>query len=621
MPKPPFTLSSIQSRLLFVVMVALALMLGGLGTISWIAIRDSTARSLDERLALAQTNADHLGYVLNENLVMLGSVVFTPGVDMTVPNDRLEQQALHEIYITSIFDGGLYVVDAAGRILMAEPQKSSYGNETASYPPVLQALSTGKPLISNIYEKRPGEKIISAVVPVSTGGAIVGAVVGDIYPLGQGLRRVLPPLRLGDTGYIDIVDSQGIVVASSISTRALTNSDYHNILQDIISAGKATTSACHNCHSSGGSIDRQKEIMAVAPLPEDFVKWGVVLRQSESEALAPSRNLLRGILAVSIPTLLLSIILAWGMAQSVMRPIVRLTGTAHRLSSGDLSQPISTSGNDEISTLSRSLESMRLKLNTSLEEIRNWNTLLESKVEERTKELERLYSELRVKEANREELLRKVMTIQEEERKRLARDLHDDTSQTLAALVMQLDTYAASSMWPGADESKLNEIRMASKRALDSIRRIILDLRPSILDDLGLVSAIRWYAETRLLENGVKVRVEATDYDRRLPNEVETALFRIVQEAVTNIARHAEAENAVIAVDFRDSGVFIEVEDDGKGFDAAKAKAGKMPTFGLQGMEERVYLLGGTIEIESEPGSGVRITVFIPLGKQGGSDA
>lgn len=630
MAKPPFTLSSIQSRLLFVVLVALALMLGGIGTISWLAIRNSTDRSMEERLALAQTNADHLAYVLNENLIMLGSIAFTPEADGTISRNSIDQQALHDVRIASIFDKGLYVVDASGKVIISDPQKTSYGDETASYPPIIESLSTGKHVFSGIYEKRPEVAVISAVMPVSAGGSVVGAVVGDIDPSGTVLRQVLPPLRsgnigyiniLGDSGYIDIVDLQGAVIASSIPNRTQLNSDHNGVLRQIILSGKPTPSSCHSCHLSEGSNDRQKEIMAVAPLTEDFVKWAVVIRQSETEAFAPSHNLLKGILAVSIPTLLLSILLAWGMAQSVMRPIIKLTGVAHRLSGGDLSSPIATTGNDEISTLSRSMEGMREKLNSSLDEIRNWNMLLETKVEERTRELERLYSELRVKEANREELLRKVITIQEEERKRLARDLHDDTSQTLAALVMQLDTYAASSMWPGADESKLNEIRMASKKALESIREIILDLRPSILDDLGLVSALRWYADTRLQEKGIKVRVEATDYDKRMPNEVETALFRIVQEAVTNISRHAEAENAVIAVDFRDSGVSIEIEDDGKGFDVAKAKTAMTRTFGLQGMEERVSLLGGTFEIESEPGSGTRMKVFIPLGTQGGSNA
>lgn len=628
MARPPFTLSSIQSRLLFVVLVALALMLGGIGTISWLAIRNSTDRSMEERLALAQTNADHLAYVLNENLVTLGSIAFVPEPDGAISRNSVDQQALHDARIASIFDKGIYVVDARGRVIYSDPQRSSYG-ETASYPPVMQSLSTGRHVISDIYEKSPGVKVISAVMPISTGNSTIGAVVGDIDPSGTALRQVLPPLRLGnigyvnilgDSGYIDIVDLQGTVIASSISNRAQINSDHNGVLQQIIVSGKPTPSSCHSCHVSEGSSDRQKEIMAVAPLTEDFVKWAVVIRQSETEAFAPSNNLLKGVLLVSIPTLMLSILLAWGMAQSVMRPIIRLTGVAHRLSGGDLSNPIVTTGNDEISTLSRSMESMREKLNASLEEIRNWNMRLETKVEERTRELERLYSELRVKEANREELLRKVITIQEEERKRLARDLHDDTSQTLAALVMQLDTYAASSMWPGADETKLNEIRMASRKALDSIREIILDLRPSILDDLGLVSALRWYAETRLQEKGVKVRVEAPDHDRRVPGEVETALFRIVQEAVTNISRHSEAENAVIAVDFRDSGVSVEIEDDGRGFDAANSRADMKRTFGLQGMEERVSLLGGTFHIESEPGSGTRISVFIPLAQQGGSN-
>ncbi len=608
----PFTLSSIQSRLLVVVLVALTLMLGGLGTISWLAIRESTNRSLEERLALARVNADHLGYVLNENMVMLGSVVFAPGASLPAATPE-QRQALHDIFITSIFDGGLYVVDASGKVLMAEPERSSgAGIEIASYPPLASALSTGKPVISDIYRKGNGEDVISAVVPVNRGGVLAGAIVGDIDPTGPGLRKILPPVRLGDSGYVEVVDSGGTVVASSLPGRVLENSDHANILRGLIERRETISGKCHNCHE-GQSPEKRTEVMAFAPLIEEWVKWGVVIRQSEEEALAPSRNLFKGILAVSIPALTLSIVLAWGMAQSVSRPIVSLTGAARWLSRGDLSRPIRTSGTDEISTLSWALEGMRSKLSDSLEEITRWNALLESKVEERTNELERLYKELKAKEANREELLRKVMTAQEEERKRLARDLHDDTSQTLAALVMQLDAYEAPLASGSDPTSKLVEIRAAARKSLDSIRRVILDLRPSILDDLGLVSAIRWYAESRLQDKDVKVRVETNDYDKRLPNGMETALFRIVQEAVTNIVRHANAENAVIAVDFRDSEVAVDIEDDGNGFDAGKAKAGTMSTFGIHGMQERVALLGGTIEIESHPGSGTRISVVMPL--------
>ncbi|MEW6033362.1 MAG: cache domain-containing protein [Chloroflexota bacterium] len=610
--------SSIQARLMLAVVVAVVLMAVGLGTAGWLAVRESMQRSLQERLALAEASAEHLGYVLSQNLSLLGQVAFAPGVDTTDGDNGPEKEALHDVFVTSIFDDGVYIADLSGKVLVAEPERPpGYEASALTTPPLREALLIGKPVISNAYSRPAGQMVISAVVPLKRGGATVGAVVGDIDPTGLTLSHALQPVRLGQTGYVEVVDYNGTVVASSRPQRLLETSDHGKILAGFIDRRETTSGTCHaGCHQDQGTTKdgRQTEVMAFAPLSLQSVSWGVTIRQSEAEAMAPSRNLLRGIILVSIPALLLSVVLAWGMAQSVSRPIISLTSAARKLSAGNLLSPIPSAGSDEVGTLGHALEDMRAKLSASLEEIKRWNLTLESKVGERTRELEALYQQLQAKESAREELLRKVITAQEEERKRLARDLHDDTSQALAAMVMALDTCIASP--PRGDEqvrAKVEDIRAAAKKALDSVRQIMLDLRPSILDDLGLVPALRWYAEARLGERGVKVRLETNDYDKRLPSQLETTLFRIIQEAVTNIARHAEAENAVIAVDFQDSTVTVEVEDDGKGFDTGRARDAADRTFGLLGMQERVSLLGGEMRVDSHPGSGTRITVSIPL--------
>ncbi|MBI2853810.1 MAG: HAMP domain-containing protein [Chloroflexi bacterium] len=611
----PF-LSSIQARLMVVVVAALVLMLGGLGTISWLAVRESLQRSLQERLALARANADHLDYVLSQGLATLANLASAPGLDLTGQDTARTEDLLHDVYVTSLFDDGVYLIDASGRVVAAEPAGKAWtGTVTVDSPPVREALSAGKPVVSNVYARRPGQMVVSAVMPVKRAGEVKGAIVGDIDPTGPVLLRSLRIVQLGRTGYIEVVDRSGVVVASSLPERVLQPSDHGDVLGGMIEKRETTSSTCHSgCHQGDVSPTKTTEVMAFAPLTLESAAWGVALRQSEEEALGPSRSLVRGTLMAGIPATLLSVALAWGMARSISKPVVSLTAAARSLSEGDLSHQITSSGNDEVATLSQSLEVMRSRLSSSLEEIKHWNTTLESKVEARTQELERLYIELRAKESVREDLLRKVITAQEEERKRLARDLHDDTSQTLAALVMALDTYRDS--LPQELEQfgmKVDDIRNAAKRSLDSIRRIILDLRPSILDDLGLAPALRWYAETRLGQNGVKVHVETNDPERRLPGTVETALFRIVQEAVTNIARHAEADSAAISVDFQDDAVVVEVEDDGKGFDTSQAEGKPIRTFGLQGMRERVSLLGGRLDVESQPGSGTRIFIWIPI--------
>jgi signal transduction histidine kinase len=265
-------------------------------------------------------------------------------------------------------------------------------------------------------------------------------------------------------------------------------------------------------------------------------------------------------------------------------------------------------GEDEVGILAQSLDRMRQTLKTSLETIAEGKRGLEAKVQERTRALEDLYREVQKKEEIRGELLKKVIGVQEEERKRIARELHDETSQNLATLLLSIETALGSD--PEELKKKLMHMKAMASLTLDSIHRLILDLRPSVLDDLGLTSAIRWVAESRLEPLGIDLSFAVTGQERRLKPEIETTLFRIGQEAIANIARHAEANSVSIALEFAESRICLEVEDNGQGFDFNESPNG---SFGLLGMKERATLLDGTFAIDSQPGNGTRLAVTIPV--------
>jgi signal transduction histidine kinase len=260
---------------------------------------------------------------------------------------------------------------------------------------------------------------------------------------------------------------------------------------------------------------------------------------------------------------------------------------------------------------------MRDALKASIEDVERANDELEQRVRERTSELEGLYRELQVREQWRGQLLAKVIGAQEEERKRLARELHDETSQTLSALAMRLET-AVAAFPSDLSRQRLVEAKELTVRTLDELHRLIYDLRPSVLDDLGLLAAIRWYAERHLEPLGVTVHWEFSGQERRLQSEIETALFRVVQEAITNVAKYAHAESVLIQCVLKDDAISIEIEDDGDGFDPTQLPAAGETRrgLGLIGMRERVGLLGGTIEIDAAPGKGVRIAVTVPLRRE-----
>jgi len=229
-------------------------------------------------------------------------------------------------------------------------------------------------------------------------------------------------------------------------------------------------------------------------------------------------------------------------------------------------------------------------------------------------QLGRVNDQLRDREAALERLYEKVVSAQEDERKRIARELHDDTSQSLAVLVMAIDS--ATATLKSGKTPRLEEARALAVRTIEEVHRMILDLRPSVLDDLGLQSAIRWYAERHLVSRGISVRCEFEARDRRWPAAFETAVFRVCQEAMSNIARHAEAESVLVQVAESDGMLRIEIEDDGKGFDPGSSGSPDRRHFGLMGIRERVEILGGTVRIDSAPGQGTRLRFEVPLPRE-----
>jgi len=258
--------------------------------------------------------------------------------------------------------------------------------------------------------------------------------------------------------------------------------------------------------------------------------------------------------------------------------------------------------NDEIGRLAAAFNSMTEALARSRDEIEQFN-----------RQLLRRNEELQHKEVSRRRLLDKLIHAQEEERKRVARELHDQVGQSLTALIMRLGS-TEEMIPPETDQvkSQLSEICTLATEILEEIRRLMMDLRPALLDDLGLIPAVRSYAETQLGRSQVRAQVEVAGVKRKLPPFVDTALFRVVQEAVTNIVKHAEAQKATIQLRFNASSILATIEDDGKGFN--RAEVGRNgTTLGLLGMEERVNLLGGTWQIESQQGRGTRVAVEIPI--------
>ncbi len=207
-----------------------------------------------------------------------------------------------------------------------------------------------------------------------------------------------------------------------------------------------------------------------------------------------------------------------------------------------------------------------------------------------------------------------IINAQEQERKRVARELHDETSQVLTSLLISLAVLEESITTPEA-QGRIAETRMLAHQTLRAIRSLSIDLRPSALDDLGLLPALRWYIKEYQQKFSIQVEFQSTGFRERLPAEMETALYRIVQEALTNIAKYAHAHTVYVTLKEEANQVYATITDDGCGFDIEKLQkiAGQERGLGLVGMQERAHLLDGTLNIQSSPDHGTIVQASIPL--------
>ncbi|MFQ6013846.1 MAG: histidine kinase [Anaerolineae bacterium] len=291
----------------------------------------------------------------------------------------------------------------------------------------------------------------------------------------------------------------------------------------------------------------------------------------------------------------LSIIINFVVLKTALRPLSTLQGTVEEVYRGNTQVRVPLNRIDD-----PDLARLAVALNTMLDRLQT-----------HTETIEAHQRQLRF-------LSGQVINAQEEERKRIARELHDETSQALATLIINLEVLEENlpQGLKGAKE-KLAATRGLATRTLGDVRKLVFDLRPTVLDDLGLVPALRWYAKNHLEKRGVRVQLETRGFVERLMPQVETVLFRITQEAMNNVVKHAEARNVKVRLGREDAKLTLMVEDDGRGFNVEEVlkRSDKETRLGLFGIEERTALLGGTFTIESKVGQGTRLRVSIPYGQ------
>ncbi|MCB0034617.1 MAG: sensor histidine kinase [Anaerolineales bacterium] len=223
-----------------------------------------------------------------------------------------------------------------------------------------------------------------------------------------------------------------------------------------------------------------------------------------------------------------------------------------------------------------------------------------------------MLSQLEQDAARSRSLSRHILQAQEDERQRLARELHDEAAQALTSLLVRLRLLERA-YDPAEAQQRVAELRELTAQALEEVRRVALDLRPKILDDLGLVAALEWRVDELNAADSVKASFQAEGLHGRLPRETELVFYRIGQEALSNVIRHSQANQVEVTLRQAEECVQLEIFDNGQGFDPAIVDREHRQGLGLLGMHERVGMIDGFVQIESAPGRGCRIVVEAPL--------
>ena len=279
--------------------------------------------------------------------------------------------------------------------------------------------------------------------------------------------------------------------------------------------------------------------------------------------------------------LVVSLLVNLVLVQVALRPIRDLESTARRVWGGDLEARVAPSlvADRHMTRVGRTI-----------------NLLLDALTSDRAR-MRRLAS--------------LVITAQDEERSRIARELHDSTAQSLTAIVLQLSAAARDATVPELAE-RLSEVKEMAGSALEEVRTLSHRVHPRVLDDLGLVAAVRWLARQARDSAGVEVTVDALGKTETITAPVASVLYRVAQEALTNAVRHAAPTSVAIAVQVDAATATLEVADDGCGFDLAEAEA-RRPGMGLFSMRERVSLVDGQLDVVSSLGAGTRVVARVPL--------
>ena len=470
------------------------------------------------------------------------------------------------------FDGGLAFFNADGAILAATNDEDIWeGREISqrlSEPDLIYNLRNDAHFVPTFTDPHTGEGIMLVAATMPDGLTVIGA----FSPAKMAQRALADIFTATDQAAAFLIDSSGqtLYQLGAGPDTDMEAAQYPGV-EEALRGESGTTYV---------SVGGDEHVIAFSPIAP--AKWALVLEEPWRAVADPLLRTTELAPLILVPVLVIALVGLWFGVRQIVQPLQSLEQKATKLAWGNfeaIEEPVG--GINEIQRLQTELIHMAQKVKAGQQSLRGY--------------------------------LGAVTAGQEEERRRLARELHDDTIQSLIALNQrgQLAQMALENH-PALDQ--LIEMQDMMAQMINDLRRLTRDLRPIYLEDLGLVPALDMLARDTSTILNIPVIFETSGLDRRLPPEVELALYRIAQEALSNVARHANASSAGVQLDFGSETITLAVSDDGCGFSVPESPAEMAPEghFGLLGLYERAELIDAQLAIQSTPDQGTSVTVSLP---------
>jgi signal transduction histidine kinase len=476
-----------------------------------------------------------------------------------------EQVLARSMDLMSDFDGGLAFLDANGNLTVDGAEELWNAMIQSGNDIHLASSANPGPVISIPFAVPNSNRTFVIVSAYSPSTEIVTA--GAFSPNSLARQTLAASYPADSQATIYLLDASGQILYISGTAHMQSLSADHPGIAEALRGENGTTYV---------QVGNSEHVIAYSAIPS--TGWVLITEENWHAVVSPSLQTTQLAPLVLVPAFILALFALWFGARQIVQPLQRLESKAAALAWGDfetIKEPVG--GISEVQHLQQELTEMANRLQAAQEGLHDY--------------------------------IGAITSAQEEERSRLARELHDDTIQAVIALKQRVQL-AQKSVKDQTGRQSLKELEDLAERTVENLRRLTRALRPIYLEDLGLVTALEMLARETNQLNQLVVDFQQSGQERRLSREIELALYRIAQEGLNNIIRHAKAKHATLSIRF-DKEVSLEVTDDGIGFTVPKSPTDFAHSghFGLLGIRERADLIGGKLEVHSDPERGTRLSV------------